>query len=70
MSRRITMLLTNGFDPDVRVYKEALYLVGRGFSVTVLCWDRDPARGYPQRETLEGIEIVRFRVPSVAGSGM
>ena len=29
MSRRITMLLTNGFDPDVRVYKEALYL-GRG----------------------------------------
>ena len=70
MSRRITLLLTNGFDPDVRVYKEALYLVGRGFSVTVLCWDRGTARGYPQRETLEGIEIVRFRVPSVAGSGM
>ena len=41
------MLLTNGFDPDVRVYKEALYLVGRGFSVTVLCWDRDPPGATP-----------------------
>lgn len=69
MSKQITMLLTNGFDPDPRVYKEAAYLVRQGFSVTILCWDRDPGKGYPEHETVSGIEIVRFRIPSVAGSG-
>lgn len=69
MSTRITMLLTNGFDPDVRVYKEAVYLISRGFAVTILCWDRDPSMGYPEQETLNGIKVLRFRIPSVAGSG-
>ena len=69
MKHQITMLLTNAFDPDVRVYKEAVYLVSRGWSVTILCWDRDPGRGLPQREEKDGIEVVRFPIPSVAGSG-
>ena len=69
MNKQITMLLTNAFDPDVRVYKEAIYLVQKGFSVTILCWDRAPERGYPETEMMDGIEVVRFRIPSVAGSG-
>ena len=69
MKHQITMLLTNAFDPDVRVYKEAVYLVSRGWSVTILCWDRDPGKGLPAREEKDGIEVVRFPIPSVAGSG-
>lgn len=69
MSKKILMLLTNGFDPDVRVYKEAKYLVQNGCEVTILCWDRDSTRGYPNNETIDGINIIRFKFPSVAGSG-
>lgn len=69
MKNQITMLLTNAFDPDVRVYKEAVYLISQGWEVTILCWDRDPAKGLPEREKKDGIEVVRFPIPSVAGSG-
>lgn len=69
MKNQITMLLTNPFDPDVRVYKEAVYLISQGWDVTILCWDRDPAKGLPEREKKDGIEVVRFPIPSVAGSG-
>lgn len=34
------MILTNGFDPDPRVYKEAKSLIKLGHKVTILCWDR------------------------------
>ena len=37
----ITMLLTNAFEMDVRVYKEARYLIEKGNNVTILCWDRN-----------------------------
>ena len=63
------MLLTNGFDPDIRVYKEALYLVGQGFSVTILCWDRESCFDYPSYEVTDGIEIVRFRHIAEVGTG-
>ena len=69
MKKQITMLLTNGFDPDPRVYKEAVYLVRRGFTVTILCWDRDEGSQYPAHEVIDGIEIVRFRIVSEMGSG-
>ena len=69
VKKQITMLLTNGFDPDPRVYKEAVYLVRRGFTVTILCWDRDEGSQYPAHEVIDGIEIVRFRIVSEMGSG-
>lgn len=69
MSGHIIEFLTNAYDPDVRVYKEAVYLVRRGFSVTILCWDRTPEKEYPAHEVKDGIEIVRFPFASVAGSG-
>ena len=67
--KRVIMLLTNAFEPDVRVYKEASYLISKGFSVTILCWDKDLSKNYPEEETVEGIQIVRFKIPSVAGTG-
>lgn len=67
--KKVIMLLTNAFTPDVRVYKEAVYLISRGFLVTILCWDKDLSKNYPMEESIDGIELVRFKVPSVAGSG-
>lgn len=66
---KITMILTNAFDPDVRVYKEAKYLIEQGKKVTILCWDRKKDSQLPKREYKDGIEVIRFRIPSVAGTG-
>lgn len=63
----ITMLVTNAFLPDPRVYKEALSLVRAGYRVRILCWDR--GEGLPESETLEGIRISRIRMPSGHGIG-
>ena len=65
----IVMILDNGFDPDPRVYKEGVYLVSKGFSVTILCWDRDIHVHYPPHEVIEGIEIIRYRLISELGTG-
>ncbi len=65
----IVMLLTNGFNPDVRVYKEAVYLLGQGHQVTILCWDREAGSGLPRKEKKDGIRVLRFCIPSVAGTG-
>lgn len=67
--KTIVMLLTNAFDPDVRVYKEAKYLIQRGHEVIILCWDKDLSKKLPDKQIIDGIQIVRFKIPSVAGSG-
>ena len=63
------MILTNGYDPDVRVYKEAKYLVKKGFDVEILCWDRE--NRYKDRETeeIDGIKIKRFFPYAQYGTG-
>jgi glycosyltransferase involved in cell wall biosynthesis len=53
------MLVANGYAPDPRVHKEARTLTQHGFSVTVLCWDRQ--RNRPSKEILDGVVIRRFR---------
>ncbi len=53
------MLLSNPFEPDPRVYKEARSLVRAGFHVTVLAWDRTAA--FPENEIYDGIHIRRIR---------
>ena len=67
---KIKMILTNAFSIDVRVYKEARYLVTKGNEVEILCWDKTPNKKLPQIENLEGIFIRRFPIPAVAGSGI
>ena len=67
--KKICMLLTNAFEPDVRVYKEAKYLVDKGCSVEILCWDRKKDSCRKRKERVDGINIIRFRKPSIAGTG-
>lgn len=66
---KIEMILTNAFAPDVRVYKEARYLVSQGHDLEVLCWDKTPEKGLPEIEDDSGIYIRRFGIPSVEGTG-
>ena len=58
----VAMLLTNPFDPDPRVYKEALSLVQSGYEVNIICWDR--SMEYKSKERLEGINIIRIQLQS------
>lgn len=70
MNKQITMLLTNSFFPDPRVYKEARYLISRGFKVTILCWYREDDVVLQEKEFVDGIEIIRFHIVSKIGSGL
>lgn len=58
-AEQITMLLENNpYPQDVRVYAEARALTGAGHHVTVIA-PRAPRQ--PRRETLDGVEVIRFR---------
>lgn len=64
---KVKMVLTNGFGPDVRVYKEASYLVDIGLDVEVLCWDRQGE--FKEFEVVDGIKVRRFFVEARYGTG-
>jgi len=38
--RNVVMLLDNAFDPDIRVYKEAKYLIKNGYNIEIICLDK------------------------------
>jgi glycosyltransferase involved in cell wall biosynthesis len=65
----IKMVLTNAFDPDPRVYKEAKALVDAGHDVEVLCWDRDNRYLDKPIDRFNEIKIRRFYPKSTYGSG-
>ncbi|MCQ5121152.1 glycosyltransferase [Massilicoli timonensis] len=67
--KKVYMLLTNGFDPDTRVYKEAQYLIKKGYSVEIICWDRSCDYENEQNIEIDGILIKRFPIKAVAGTG-
>ncbi|KPU27364.1 hypothetical protein TR13x_04585 [Caloranaerobacter sp. TR13] len=67
--KKIKMILTNSFHPDVRVYKEAKYLVSKGFDVEILCWDRENEYKNREIEEIEGIKIKRFFPYAKYGTG-
>jgi glycosyltransferase involved in cell wall biosynthesis len=56
----VGMVLTAQFPPDNRVYKEALSLIERGYSVYVFSLTFGQL---PRYEVLDGIQIVRFHIP-------
>lgn len=66
----ILMILTNGFFPDVRVFKEAKYLTSKGNKVEILCWDRDNRFPDKKIEYINNIKIVRYNEDSKYGSGL
>jgi glycosyltransferase involved in cell wall biosynthesis len=61
--KHILMFVSNGFDPDPRVHKEARSLITHGFKVTIICWDRK--QNLKQKETIDGIQILRIRTGNV-----
>lgn len=65
----VLMVLTNGFDPDPRVYKEAKILAENGYEVEILAWDRDGRYKGREDEMTEGIKVRRFFIRSAYGSG-
>ena len=67
---KIIMILTNGFPPDLRVYKEAKYLVQNGNDVEILCWDRENNFIDKPKEVIDNIKITRFYGKSRYGSGL
>jgi len=67
---KVKMIVTNRFDPDVRVYKEAKYLVLRGFDVEILCWDREGEYKQKEYEIIDGIKVKRFFPFAKYGTGL
>lgn len=67
---RIIMILTNSFDPDPRVYKEAKTLVEMGATVEILAWDREKKYLGKSLDNYEGIIIKRFFADGRYGSGL
>lgn len=57
---RVCMELWNDFPPDIRVRREASYLTEEGWGVVVLCQQQ---KDEPNRETIDGIEIIRSPKP-------
>jgi glycosyltransferase involved in cell wall biosynthesis len=62
------MLLSNPFEPDARVLKEANSLSQNGFSITILAWDRE--RKYKKVESINGISVERCQFKGGYGRGM
>ena len=56
---KVLMFVSNPFTTDPRVYNEAKSLVQAGHRVVVIAWDREKQN--PQRQTWDGIEVVRLR---------
>lgn len=67
---KVIMILTNSFDPDLRVYKEAQYITSKGYELEILCWDREGKYKDKPIEQLGNIKIVRFFEESKYGSGL
>lgn len=67
--REVKMILTNSFKADIRVFKEAKSLVESGYSVEILCWDRENELLNKEEEIKEGIKIKRFFPYSKYGTG-
>ena len=64
------MVLTNGFNPDQRVYKEARSLTDRGFEVEILCWDRQDDYSLKTQIYSPNICVKRFGPSSKYGTGL
>lgn len=64
----IVMFLSNPYRPDPRVEREAHTLYRQGYSLTIICWDRE--RKFPPLEIVDGITIIRLQnVSSSYGLG-
>ncbi|WP_313126490.1 glycosyltransferase [Proteiniclasticum ruminis] len=67
---KVIMIVTNKYNPDIRVHKEAMYLVSKGYEVEVICWDRENECIDRESENIDGVNIKRFFPFSKYGSGL
>lgn len=58
--KNIVMLLDNAFEPDIRVYKEATYLIREGYNVEIICLDKKNKYADKPTEMYDGIKIKRI----------
>ena len=70
MPHFILMILSNGFDPDVRMHKQAKALAAAGHRVEIFCWDRESRYRDKPVEELDGFTIHRCFIPSRYGTGL
>ncbi|MBM7560890.1 glycosyltransferase [Fusibacter tunisiensis] len=68
--KKVIMIVTNRYDPDIRVHKEAKYLVDRGFDVEVLCWDRENDYINSPTDKIDGVKVRRFFPYAKCGTGI
>jgi glycosyltransferase involved in cell wall biosynthesis len=67
-AQHVVMLLSNGYEPDRRVQKEAHALAAAGYRVTIIAWDRNG--NLPPHEMERGrVAVVRIRVMAGYGTG-
>ncbi len=59
-SKNVVMLLDNAFEPDIRVYKEAKYLVDNHINVEIVCLDKKNKYKDKEFENYNGINIKRM----------
>lgn len=57
---KIIMLLDNAFEPDIRVYKEAKYLVDNSINVEIVCLDTKNKYIDKATENYDGISVRRI----------
>lgn len=67
--KKILMIVTNGYGPDIRVHNEAKYLYSKGYNVNIISWDRE--NKYPSKtEVIDGILIKRYSPYAKYGTGL
>lgn len=65
---RVLFCRSNPVAPDPRVEKEARALLGAGYAVAVVGWDRSAA--LPETETFDGLTIHRLPIRAQYGAGL
>ncbi len=66
--QRVAMILSNAFQPDPRVAREAGGLARAGYELTVVCWDREGSLA--AHETRDGYRVERVQhIRTRYGSG-
>lgn len=71
--KRVILLRSNPVNPDPPVEKTALSLLNAGYSVTIICWDRD-ADYYLKKDHIQitdhKVEVVRFGIKGQFSGGI
>jgi len=70
MKNNVKMIATSEVINDQRVLKEAKYIMGKGYNVEILCWDRSGKRRTQEIEIYNGIKIKRFFPKAEYGTGV